>query len=94
MLLKNVQKKAAELNHLKCELIITDVNGKSFKSFFRNVEFIIWGQQNYRQICTVFLNVTANIRTKYVMPLIYARYITRISSIKLLNVYICIYLNR
>lgn len=43
MLLKNVQKKAAELNNLKCELIITDVNGKSFKSFFRNVEFIIWG---------------------------------------------------
>ena len=42
ILLKNVQKRAAELDHLKGELvIITDANGKSFKGFFRNVKFII-----------------------------------------------------
>lgn len=41
-LFKNVQKRAAELDHLKGELVIvTDVNGKPFKGFFRNVEFII-----------------------------------------------------
>lgn len=42
ILLKNVQKRVAELDHLKGELvIITDANGKSFKGFFRSVEFII-----------------------------------------------------
>lgn len=42
ILLKYVQKRAAELDHLKGELvIITDANGKSFKGFFRNVKFII-----------------------------------------------------
>jgi hypothetical protein len=42
ILLKNVQKRAAELDHLKGEIVlITDANGKTFKGFFRNVEFII-----------------------------------------------------
>ena len=42
ILLKNAQKRAAELDHLKGELvIITDANGKTFKGFFRNVEFVI-----------------------------------------------------
>ena len=42
ILLKNVQKRAAELDYLKGELvIITDANGKTFKGFFRNVEFVI-----------------------------------------------------
>ena len=42
ILLKNAQKRAAELDHLKGELvIITDANGKTFKGFFRKVEFII-----------------------------------------------------
>ena len=42
ILLKNVQKRAAELDHLKGELvIITDANGKTFKGFYRNVEFVI-----------------------------------------------------
>ncbi|MCS2813996.1 hypothetical protein NXX52_15110 [Bacteroides ovatus] len=41
-MLKNAQKRAAELDHLKGELvIITDANGKTFKGFFRKVEFII-----------------------------------------------------
>ena len=41
ILLKNVQKRAAELDHLKGEIVlITDANGKTFKGFFRNVEFI------------------------------------------------------
>ena len=34
ILLKNAQKRAAELDHLKGELvIITDANGKTFKGF-------------------------------------------------------------
>ena len=47
ILLKNAQQRAAELDHLKGELvIITDangktLNGKTFKGFFRSVEFII-----------------------------------------------------
>ena len=42
ILLKNAQKRAAELDHLKGELvIITDGKGKTFKGFFREVEFII-----------------------------------------------------
>ena len=42
ILLKNAQQRAAELDYLKGELvIITDANGKTFKGFFRSVEFII-----------------------------------------------------
>lgn len=42
ILLKNAQQRAAELDHLKGELvIITDANGKTFKGFYRDVEFII-----------------------------------------------------
>ena len=42
ILLKNAQQRAAELDHLKGELvIIIDANGKTFKGFFRSVEFII-----------------------------------------------------
>ena len=40
ILLKNAQQRAAELDHLKGELvIITDANGKTFKGFYRDVEF-------------------------------------------------------
>ena len=42
ILLKNAEKRAAELDHLKGELVlITDAHGKTFKGFFRKVEFII-----------------------------------------------------
>ena len=48
ILLKNAQKRAAELDHLKGELvIITDANGNTFKGFFRNVEFIILDNARY-----------------------------------------------
>lgn len=40
--LKNAQKKVAELDHFKGELvIITDAKGKSVQGFFKNVEFVI-----------------------------------------------------
>lgn len=42
ILLKNVQKRAAELDHLKEELvIITDANGKSVQGFFKSIKFVI-----------------------------------------------------
>lgn len=41
-LLKNAQKKAAELDQFKGEIvIITDIKGKSVQGFFKNVEFVI-----------------------------------------------------
>ncbi len=42
ILFKKAQQRAAELDHLKGELVlITDAKGKTFKGFFRNVEFVI-----------------------------------------------------
>ncbi len=42
VLFKKAQQRAAELDHLKGELVlITDAKGKTFKGFFRNVEFVI-----------------------------------------------------
>ena len=47
ILLKNAQKRAAELDHLKGELvIITDANGK----FFQECRVCHLGQQDYRHI--------------------------------------------
>lgn len=41
-LLKNAQKKAAELDQFKGEIvIITDAKGKSVQGFFKNIEFVI-----------------------------------------------------
>lgn len=40
--LKNAQKKAAELDQFKGELVkITDAKGKSVQGFFKNVEFVV-----------------------------------------------------
>lgn len=51
ILLKNAQKRAAELDHLKGELvIITDANGKTFKGFFQECRVCHLGQQDYRHI--------------------------------------------
>lgn len=61
ILLKNAQKRAAELDHLKGELvIITDANGKTFKGFSGMQSLSSWttGLPPYIQ-SAIFLNVTA-----------------------------------
>lgn len=61
ILLKNAQQRAAELDHLKGELvIITDANGKTFKGFYRDVESSSWITGLPPDILSaIFLNVTA-----------------------------------
>ncbi len=61
ILLKNAQKRAAELDHLKGELvIITDANGKTFKGFTGMLSLSSWTTELPPDIqSAIFLNVTA-----------------------------------
>ena len=57
ILLKNAQKRAAELDHLKGELvIITDANGKTFKGFFFFFYFFILSNRIVARytVCHIF----------------------------------------
>lgn len=61
ILLKNAQQRAAELDHLKGELvIITDANGKTFKGFSGVLSSSSWTTRLPPDIqSAIFLNVTA-----------------------------------
>lgn len=61
ILLKNVQKRAAELDHLKGEIVlITDANGKTFKGFSGMLSSSSWTTGLPPDILSaIFLNVTA-----------------------------------
>lgn len=88
ILLKNAQQRAAELDHLKGELvIITDANGKTFKGFFRNVVFVILDNRITARytVCHILecngVIMASEHTDEYMTQWIYARHPTRTTDI-------------
>ena len=87
-LLKNAQKKAAELDQFKGEIvIITDAKGKSVQGFFKNIEFVIIDNKITARY-TVYLILECEklswhqpILTMYMMQWIYGKHPLRTTGL-------------